>query len=160
MIRDYLQWLENTAVATAVRESDWVFPTIETIHVLAVAIVVGSIVRVDLRLIGTANRGGSVRVLLGEMLPWTWTSFVIAVASGALLFSSAAIRYSTNAFFLLKMVTLLLAGLNMVIFHLVSYQAAARPDRESMGRGAQAAGALSLLFWVGIVAFGRWIGFS
>ncbi len=163
-LADTLERLETTRLATAISESTWAFPTIETVHVLAITLVVGSIAMVDLRLLGLSLRRRPIAELLVEVLPWTWTSFVVAVASGALLFASAATHYWGTAPFRAKMLLLALAGANMLVFHLAVQRrlpAAAAGDDSRGGPGAAAklCGAISLCLWIGIVGCGRWIGF-
>ena len=154
------EWLQATSMATAIRESTWLFPTIETLHVLALALVVGSIVMVDLRLLGLANRNRAVSSVLAEILPWTWAGFAVATTSGLLLFSSAAMRYSGNALFVLKMGLLLLAGVNMAVFHLMTQRSLAQWDAGAFTpASARASAAVSLSLWISIVALGRWVGF-
>jgi hypothetical protein len=151
---------EATPFATAIRESTWLFPTIETLHVLAIVLVVGTIMIVDLRLINVASRRRLVSELISEVLPWTWIAFAAASISGALLFASSPVKYVHAAPFVYKMALLLVAGLNMAVFHLGSYRKVALWDRGSMTPiGARIAGGLSLLIWVTVVALGRWIGF-
>lgn len=153
--------LEGTAVATAVRESTWLFPTIETVHVLCIVLVVGTIMIVDLRLLNLASRRRPVSAVIREMLPWTWVAFGCAVATGSLLFSSNAVKYSQNLPFRVKMLLLVLAGLNMAVFHLGTYRRIHLWDREAMiPTGARIAGIISLLIWIGVVSLGRWIGFT
>ncbi|HTV52879.1 MAG TPA: DUF6644 family protein [Steroidobacteraceae bacterium] len=157
---DMFSRLESTSVATAIRESTWLFPTVETLHVLSIVLVVGSIMIVDLRLINVASRRRAVSELMNEVLPWTWLAFFCALITGSLLFSSAALKYIHAAPFRAKMVLLLFAGINMAIFHLGSYRKVALWDRASMTpTGARVAGALSLAIWVTVIACGRWIGF-
>jgi len=158
---DVLQGLENTTLATAVRESTWLFPTIETLHVLCIVLVVGTIMIVDLRLINVASKGRPVSEVIREMLPWTWVAFGFAVLTGGMLFSSSATKYAKNWPFRLKMLLLLLAGINMAVFHLGTYRRIHLWDRESMiPTGARIAGLVSLIIWVCVVSFGRWIGFT
>lgn len=155
-----LTQLEASSVATAIRESTWLFPSIETTHVLCIVLVVGSIMIVDLRLLGLASRDRAVSELAAEVLPWTWVAFVCAAITGGLLFSSSAVKYSQNLPFRLKMLLLLLAATNMAIFHLGVYRTVARWDRAPVVPfGAKLGGALSLTIWVTVVACGRWIGF-
>ena len=90
MFDRFLLWLESTPPAIAISESSWLFPGIESIHVLAITLVVGSITMVDLRLLGINLRERPVGELIAEVLPWTRASFAVAVCSGALLFSSNA----------------------------------------------------------------------
>lgn len=161
MYDQILNRIAETPIATAVSESTWLFPTIETLHVLSIALVVGTIMIVDFRLINVASRRRPVSELMNEVLPWTWVAFVCAVITGSLLFSSAAVKYAHNPQFLFKMLLLLIAGTNMAVFHLGSYRKIALWDRDVMTpTGARIAGGLSLLIWVTVVALGRWIGFT
>ena len=160
-IQTLLEGLQSTPVGTAIRESGWMFPIIECTHVLAITFVVGTIAMVDLRLLGFTSRGRAVTRLTAEILPWTWGGFVIAVITGSLLFSSAALKYFNNTPFRLKMVLLLLAGINMVIFHAITERSIHHWDEHlSPPMIAKVTGALSLLFWCGVIAAGRWIGFT
>jgi hypothetical protein len=157
----FLSALESTALATAIREGTWQFPTIETLHVLSIVLVVGTIMIVDLRLINVASRRRSVSELMNEVLPWTWGAFVSAVVTGGLLFSSAATKYFHSPVFEFKMLLLLIAGINMAVFHLGAYRKVALWDRDVMTpTGARIAGCLSLTIWITVVALGRWIGFT
>jgi hypothetical protein len=161
LIPQFCAWLENTPVAAAIRQSTWLFPTIETIHVLCIVIVVGSISMFDLRLLGIASRDRGIRELYDEVLPWTWASFICAAIAGALLFSSAATKYYHNFPFRMKMLLLVLAGLNTAIFQFGTYRGVDSWDRDGrIPLGAKLAGALSLVLWIGVVGFGRWIGFT
>lgn len=155
-----LNWLQNLPFPTDIRESDWLFPTIETVHVFALVLVVGSILRVDLRLLGLANRDRPFSQMAREMLPWTWTCFAIAAIAGLLMFSSKAVVYFGNIPFRLKMLCLLLAGLNMVVFHTFSTRQLHAWDSAVPPMQARIAGGLSLCLWTLTVAAGRWIGFT
>jgi hypothetical protein len=157
----FLIWLENTSLSEFIRESTLAFPLIETVHVIALALVVGSIAIVDLRLLGLASTERSVSGLCREILPWTWGAFVLAVITGALMFASHANDYFANAAFRVKILLLLAAGINMLAFQLITYRGVAAWDRNvALPLPARVAGAVSLTCWVGIVFFGRWIGFT
>ncbi len=161
MIKQALQALEATPWGTAVRENTWLFPTIESVHVLALVLVVGSIMVVDLRLLNLASRQRSVRELTDDVLPWTWTAFAVAAITGTLLFSSSALRYWGIWQFEAKMCMLVLAAINMGIFHLGAFRKVAQWDRAPAQPplAARLAGGISLTIWVIIIALGRWIGF-
>lgn len=161
MMKHFFQSVEATPWGTAVRESTWLFPTIESIHVLSLVLVVGSIMVVDLRLLNIASRHRSVKELTDEVLPWTWTAFVCAFITGSLLFSSSAVRYSGIWQFDAKMGMLLLAALNMAIFHLGAFRSVTKWDQapSTPPLAAKLAGGISLAIWVVIVGLGRWIGF-
>ena len=154
------QALQDTPFATAIAESEWMFPTIETVHVLALTLVVGSIAMLDLRILGVTTRTLHVMQLSDEVLPWTWGAFIVAAISGSLMFTSAAAKYYANVPFRLKLCLLAAAGINMAIFHVTAYRAVhdwghALPSP----RPARIAATLSLIFWIGVVFAGRWIGF-
>src|ERR1700676_729236 len=161
MIEQFCIWLESQPFAVAISQSSWLFPSIETVHVLALTMVVGSIAMVDLRLLNWAYRDRAVKQLTGEVLPWTWIAFVVAAIFGALLFASAATKYYGIATFRAKLVLMVIAGVNMMFFHFVPYR---RADEWGLvnqtTRLAKVCGALSLLLWAGIVALGRWTGYA
>ncbi len=160
MFDQFLLWLEHTAPAIAISESSWLFPGIESIHVLAITLVVGSITMVDLRLLDLNLRGRPAGELIAEVLPWTWSSFAVAVCSGALLFSSNATHYWGTFPFRAKMLLLALAGLNMMVFHATTYRSVDLWGRQPpTPRVAKLSGGISLGLWIGVVTLGRWIGF-
>jgi hypothetical protein len=156
----FLHWLESTAPAIAISESTWLFPGIESVHVLAITLVVGSITMVDLRLLDVNLRDRPVGELIDEILPWTWTSFAVAVCTGALLFSSNATHYWGTVPFRLKMLLLVLAGVNMTVFHATTLRSVEVWGRQPRTpRAAKISGGVSLSLWIGVIALGRWIGF-
>ena len=158
---DIISFLENSSIADAVRENDLLFPVIESIHVLFICLVVGSILVVDLRLLGFASTRWPVSRVTRAVLPLTWGAFVVAVASGGLMFISNATKYLGNGFFIAKMVLIAVAGLNMVVFHFVGVRDLPKWENDSgLPLRARLAGGLSILLWVAVVACGRWIGFT
>jgi hypothetical protein len=156
-----LRWLQSTAIPKAIAENEILFPWIESIHVLAIVLVVGTISIVDLRLLGVASLDRAVRRLMGDVLPLTWGAFVVAAISGTLLFSSDALNYGHNFYFRGKLILLVLAGLNMALFHFLGIREIAHWDTaRKTPMSAKFAGGVSLLLWVCVVAFGRGIGFT
>ena len=156
-----LGWLQATPVAKAISENEILFPWIESVHVLAIVLVVGTISIVDLRLLGVASLDRAVSRLMNEVLPYTWGAFVVAAITGSLMFSSDAVNYAHNFFFQGKLVLLTLAGLNMAVFHLTGIGDVARWGiTRQTPLPAKAAAAVSLLLWMTVVAFGRGIGFT
>jgi hypothetical protein len=156
-----ISYLENSSVADNIRENDLLFPLIESVHVLAICLVVGSILVVDLRLLGLASTGRPVSRITGAILPLTWCAFVVAVASGGVMFISNASKYLSNGYFVAKMVLIGVAGLNMLVFHFVG--ARDLPKWENDRRPplpARLAGGASIGLWIAVVACGRWIGFT
>jgi cytochrome bd-type quinol oxidase subunit 2 len=160
-IDGFFDWLQGIPIAVAMRENDILFPWIESFHVLAIVLVVGTILIVDLRLIGVASRNRALTLVLREVLPYTWIAFAVAAVTGSLLFASNATKYAHNVFFQAKMMLLLIAACNMAIFHLMRAHEYANGHRaEYTALAARTAGTLSLVIWVTLVACGRWIGFT
>jgi len=159
-LHELFEAIQNLPFAVAIAESDKLFPTIEVIHVIALTMVVGTIAILDLRLLQVTGQDLSVMQVTKDVLPWTWGAFALAAISGALMFSSKAVFYSESLPFRAKMLLMALAGLNMLLFHNTTYRTVAEwqgyPRLPSLAR---LAGTLSLLFWIGVVTFGRWVGF-
>ncbi len=161
MLDTFLQSLQNTAIATAIREGANLFPWIECVHVLALTLVIGSIAIVDLRLIGLCSRDRSVAETTAAVLPVTWCAFAVAAVTGALLFSSNATTYAHNFYFEAKLSLIAMAGLNMAAYHLfVGRGADAWHTASLTPLRARIVGAVSLCLWITIAACGRWIGFT
>ncbi len=153
--------IEYSSLGTTIAESTWMFPTLEVLHVIGLVTVLGMIAIVDLRLIGAGSRQLAVTRLSKDTLPWVWGAFALAALTGVLLFTSKASQYMINPYFLLKMVMLALAGLNMMYFHFFTYRTVEHWDLDpSVPAGAKVAGWLSLIFWLLVVFFGRAIGFT
>ncbi|HET9338403.1 MAG TPA: DUF6644 family protein [Casimicrobiaceae bacterium] len=152
--------VEATGFARMMRESLWAFPIVETIHIAAFAIVVGSIVVLDLRLAGLSRRVPLSR-LAAHTLPWTLGAFGLAVLSGLTMFTAHAADYLTNPVFMLKMGLILAAGVNAALLHVGAMQAAAAWDT---GTGPPArvrvAAVASILLWLGVIACGRLLAYT
>jgi hypothetical protein len=160
-MNDILEAIGASAIGTFMAESATAFPWVESVHVAAITTVIGVIAIVDLRLIGVASKSYSVSRLTKALLPLTWVGFALAVVTGLLLFASQPVTYFNNFAFRMKMVLLVAAGLNMVVFHLITMRGIALWDRDAPVPGAaKAAGVLSIIIWVLIVVCGRWIGFT
>lgn len=156
-----LEWLYGTALSVSLREIDTLFALVESLHVLAITLVFGSITIVDLRLMGLASRERTVDQIAAAVLPVTWLAFALAVITGVLLFISNPPGYFHNDFFFRKMVLILMAGINMAIFHLVLNPGLNRDAKAvSVPRSDRIVGALSMALWVAVIACGRWIGFT
>ena len=110
-------WLEQTGVGTAVRDSTWLFPIIETVHIVGIVLLVGSTSVLDLRLMGLTLREKPVSKLAWRFLPWAWVGFVVQVITGGLLLASEATKMYDNLGFQIKMLLIVVAGLNALVFH-------------------------------------------
>jgi hypothetical protein len=154
------EWLEQTGIGITVRDSTWLFPIIETVHILGIAALVGSTSILDLRLMGLAYRDQPVSKIAWRFLPWAWAGFLVQVITGGLLFASEATKMITNLGFQVKMVLIVMAGINAMVFHLIAYQSVGKWENDPVAPlSARAAGLISILLWFGIVGFGRWIAY-
>jgi hypothetical protein len=156
-----LEAMSEVSFAVFVRESTWAFPAAEAAHVIAISLVVGLIAIIDLRLLGLASVGKRLTSLTRDILPWTWGAFAVAVVSGMAMFASQPLDYFNNTAFRIKILLLVLAGCNMIYFHLITCR-----DLDGWDSGpvtppaAKFAGGASLTFWVAVVILGRQVGFT
>jgi hypothetical protein len=152
---------QNSALSEWMRTSLKAVAIINAFHVLSIVTVFGTIFLVDLRLLGYPNVQRSFTRMHDELLRWTWGAFGIAAVTGVLMFMVNAVTYHRNTAFWLKMATIVLAGINMFVFERVTARSAAKWDKGVMPPpAARLAGALSIVFWVAVIVFGRWIGFT
>lgn len=155
-----IQSIHDSPLSNAIRQVGVLFPALESLHVIGLALVVGTIAIVDLRLIGYAAHRPSAYRLVRELLPFTWGAFALTVCTGLLMFASKAVDYAANSLFLWKMLVLMLAGANMAVFHLGAYRRIEEWDTAlPPPMAARMAGLSSLLLWTITIVLGRWIGF-
>ena len=151
-----MEWLNETGGSVAIRESILFYPFVETTHVLSLALFLGMIAMLDLRLVGATLRTAPVSQVAGRLLPWAFAGFALMVVSGLLLFYSGPLRAYANIFFRIKMVAIALAGLNALVFHKTIYRRVAVWDADpTPPPRVRMAGALSLLLWSAVVICGR-----
>jgi hypothetical protein len=157
----FFEQLAESSWSVSIHESEIAYSIIESIHVWSMCLFFGLAVMFDLRLLGWTMRKVPVSEFSRRLLPWTTAGFVIMVISGTLLFYAIPVRSYQNIFFRFKMVLLLLAGLNVWIFHSRVYPKVATWDSDTVPpRPARVAGALSLALWIGVVASGRMIAYN
>ena len=155
------QWLQSRAWTTALRESRYVFPAVETIHVVGLAASVGLIIITDLRLIGALLDNQSVADVMGRHKRWMWLGFATMFLSGLLLFCSEAANCYLSETFRAKMAFLFLAGVNALVFEVsLGKRVAAWGDSANPPLAAKFAGWTSLICWAGVIAFGRWTAYG
>jgi hypothetical protein len=153
----FFEWCEATPVGAAIRESLWLFPVIEACHLVAFAVIGGTILVVDLRLLGIGGDWSPVARLARGIQPWLVGALAIMIPSGILLFLSEAIKCYYSFPFWVKMWALLLA----LTFTFTLRRRVVAADPAAMKPAWRtAAGALSLLLWSAVAWGGRWIGFS
>ena len=152
----FFRWLEATPGSVYIRESTIGYPIVETAHVLTLCLFLGLIALLDLRLLGVGLKGVPVSRVAARLLPWALFGFVIMAISGSLLFYCGPVKAAANIFFRVKVVMILLAGLNALVFHLtIEKRIAAWDNDASPPARAKFAGAASLVLWSGVVICGR-----
>ncbi|MEE3273608.1 MAG: DUF6644 family protein [Acidobacteriota bacterium] len=142
-------------------ESLYVWPLLESTHVLSLGLFVGTAVMNDLRLLGWTMREVPVSEITSRLLPWTRIGFAVMLTTGLLLFYSSPVRYYHNIFFRFKVLLLIVAGLNAFVFHRGIHRRVAEWDNDTkLPRAARVAGAVSLIAWALIVVSGRLIAYN
>jgi hypothetical protein len=151
--------IESSALGQAMRQWLWLYPSVEIVHIAGIALLVGSILVLDLRLLGL-SRTLPVRKLAAHVLPWSAASFVLILPSGLMLFVAHAGDLIANPVFALKVCLIMAAGVNAALFHAAVFRGAAAWDVDVMPPlAARACAALSLLLWVAVIACGRLLAY-
>ncbi|MGE0404906.1 MAG: hypothetical protein AB7O65_01305 [Candidatus Korobacteraceae bacterium] len=155
----WLEWLAGTALAVQVRESVWLYPLIETLHILGFTVLVGAAVMFDLRLLGR-SRGLSVRKLEAHLIRWARRAALVVVPTGVLLFIPRPLEIAGNPFFQWKLVLLAIAALNALLFHWRTFPGVAQWDEAvTTPLAARFAAAASLVLWTAVLTCGRLIAY-
>jgi hypothetical protein len=155
--------LENSALGEAMRQWLWLYPSVEIVHIVGIALLFGSIAVLDLRLLGV-NRKVSAKALGWHVLPWTAASFLLIIPSGMLMFTAHATDFISSPVFVIKMCLIMTAGLNAALFHAITFRTVDVWDAEEMRHlppppSARLAGAVSLLLWISVIACGRLLAY-
>lgn len=157
----FCEWLASTPGSIALHESRYMFLSVLTVHVLTLSVFVGTAVMLDLRLLGMTLQRVPTSEVVARLLPWTTGGFLVMVTTGALLFYAAPVARYQNLFFRLKMMTLVLALVNVWVFHRTVYRRVAEWDLDAVPpRSARVAGGLSLVLWAAMIAAGRMIPYQ
>jgi hypothetical protein len=157
----FFEWLETTPWSIALLESFWVWPLLESTHVLTTGVFVGTAVMMDLRLLGVSFKTIPVSEFTGRMLPWTRGAFAMLAVTGLLIFYASPVRYYHNVFFRVKIALLIIGGLNVWWFHSRTHPSVGTWDRDPVPpRAARISGAVSLFVWLWVVITGRMIAYN
>ena len=159
-VAKFCDWLSQTPISLLFQTVDWIIPAVQSVHILAIAIVMSSVVMVDFRLLGLTGRSQTISAVTRRFIPWVWWSLVVLLLSGIVLITAEPRRDLLNPVFQAKIVLILAAILVTAVFQSVVRRNMAFWD-QSPGRraGALATAILSLLIWTAIVGCGRWIAY-
>jgi hypothetical protein len=159
LVSDAAAWLASTPLSQTMREHLWLYPVVETVHIVGFAVLVGAVALFDLRVLGCAGTL-PVQALGRHLLRWALASLLLVIPAGLLLFSSQPLDFISNPAFKLKLALLAGAGLNAAVFHASAYRSVAAWDVQRPAPPlARAQAALSLLLWISIVACGRMLAY-
>ena len=155
---NFLEWLGNTELAFQIGATWW-FPLLESVHVLAFSLLVGVMLLVDLRLMGSRILTGRAHLVVGQLTPWAWSAFAVAAITGSGMFIVRPDAYVANPAFQFKFGLLLLAGVNVWYFHSrIPWQIDEVGHRGAHHGPSRFAGIASLTIWFGVLLAGRWTG--
>ena len=156
---DWLVAIEKSGIAQLMRESLWMYPIVEIIHIVGFVILVGGVAAFDLRILGL-SRGVYVTSFARHLLPWSVAGLLLIVPAGLLMFSAHATEFAQNPAFLLKLSLIALAGVNAGAFHFGPYRSV---DRWSVNApappSAKFSAAVSLIIWIAVISCGRLLAY-
>ena len=153
----FFQWCEATSLGTAIRETTWAFAVIESVHLLALAVIGGAVLLVDLRLLGLGLRHQRINDLASDAWPWLTRSLAVMLVTGIGLFLSEPTKCYYSPAFWLKMETLAVA---LIFTFTIRTRVTRSESVRNTARRQVLVGALSMALWFTVAASGRWIGFS
>ncbi|HEX6098927.1 MAG TPA: DUF6644 family protein [Thermoanaerobaculia bacterium] len=156
----WFRWLEATPLAARVREAAWLFPAIETVHIIGFVALAGAAFLFDLRLLGL-SRSLRVTALARHALPWARRSLVLLVVpTGLLLFATQATELANSGVFRLKLALIAAAGINALVFHRRTMRTVDRWDYDARTPvAAKVAGGASLVLWTAVITCGRFLAY-
>jgi hypothetical protein len=157
----FCEWLAATPGSVALHESRYLYLIVLSVHVLTLCMFVGTAAMIDLRLLGQTLTSVRASEVMARLLPWTTAGFLVTVVSGSLLFYAAPLMRYQNIFFRAKMVTLVLAGVNVWVFHNTVYRNIADWDLDPVPpRTARVGAGLALAMWAILITLGRMIPYQ
>ena len=160
-VEKFVTWLGDTALSVALHESLYMYPIIESIHVIAITLFVGTIAMVDLRLLGLSFRDVPVSTMTSRVLPWTVAGFVVMIVTGLLLFYAIPVRTFHSVWFRTKMIFLLVAIINIWLFHRYVRRDQPKWDTRAVPPlGSRISGVISLTVWLMVIVMGRLIAYN
>ena len=159
-LHDVLTWVQNTGWATGIKESSLLFPIIEGSHIMALSFSVGMIMILDMRLLRISFRSETVSSIMEQLMPFTLAGFAVEMLTGVLLFLTQAVKAYGNPFFRVKMLLLVLAGINALYYQVKYYPKMAEWDRTATPFGVRIIAVMSLALWAGVIACGRTMAYE
>ena len=158
-MQENLEWLESASWAVQIRQSLWLYPALEIVHILGIVILVGAALMFDLRLLGF-SKNLPVSGLSRHLLPWSQRGLLLIVPSGILLFITNAKTLAYDPTFWLKMVLLIIAGLNVFVFHQFIFKSKSETNLSAeLPFSSKISAVISISVWIAIIACGRLLAY-
>jgi hypothetical protein len=152
-------WLDQTPASQVVQTHAWIVPTVQTIHILAIAVVTTSALMIDLRLVGIIGRDQPIERVSSRFFPLIWSVVLVLLATGIVMIVGEPARSLRNPIFQLKMVLLIAALTVTFILQRLSHNKAFSDLTKGPPLAAQIMAVVSVLLWAGIIFSGRWIAY-
>jgi hypothetical protein len=160
-LNQFCTWLDQTSMSQIIQTQAWIVPTVQTIHILAIAAVATSVLMIDLRVLGVVGRDQSYARVAQRFLPFVWWSLLVLLLTGLVMIIGEPARSLKNWVFQLKVALILVAMIVTYALQTSLSKSASSDVTTSRANGAPLAIAIvSLLLWVGIICAGRWIAYS
>ena len=160
MLQIFSKWLGATAASAVIQNVSWIIPLVQTIHILAISIVLSSVAMLDLRLLGLAGKRVTISGMAERFLPWIWGALVVLASTGAILITGEPDRSLLNPAFQIKMALVVAAIVVTLIFqHTVRRNAAFWDLSPARRRSARLTALISLAIWLAIAICGRLIAY-
>jgi magnesium-transporting ATPase (P-type) len=160
VIREFCDWLSATSVSVAFQSADWFVPTVQTVHIISIAILLTSVYVVSFRLIGVTRAGQSLAVVPAKSTPWIWIALCVLLATGMLLTITEPARELLNWAFRVKMLMVIaLAAILLVVQTRTRRNPQYWTESPTRRRAARAIGIAAVIIGAGIVTAGRWIAY-
>ena len=159
-LHTFCEWLSATPLSLTIQNTSWVIPSVQSVHILCIAIVISAVFVVDLRLLGVLGRGQPTAAYTSRFLPWIWYTLIVLLLSGSILIIGEPSRSLENPAFQLKMTLLLLAmATTAVLQGPLRKEAAYWELTDNRKIGAKMIAVVSMCLWMGIIFCGRWIAY-
>jgi hypothetical protein len=154
------EWLARPAIAEMIIGSVWLYPIVQSLHVLSIVLFLGVNVMVDMRVLGLSLRSVRVTEMLAEALPWTTPAAFLTLGTGMVLFIAEPQRFLENPFFRIKLLALVLATVNLLVFHAAIYSRVEDWDEDAPPRAARVSAAISLTLWAIVLIASRLVAYN
>lgn len=156
----FCNWLADTPVSIWLQSTEWVIPAVQSVHIMAIAMVISSVLMLNLRLLGALRPLYSPATVVRRFSPWIWSGLVVLLATGSILVTAEPGRDLLNLVFVAKMTLVLIAIVITAVHQTMLSRSVASLERGPVPPSVRAGAVLSCIVWIAIVACGRWIAYA